>query len=713
MRKNKILFSDLNGGITIFLSIIMLFIFALIGTLVESARVSAANIRLAQTTRISINSVFSEYAEEVFRDYGIFLLWKDENEIITEVSKYLNKNINYKDDFIQKSNDLLGIRINQIKLSDVKYASNHRGEDMANQIYDYMKYRIAGDAIDLLLEKCNLLSQGEKVQEFFDKINDCTEKFNRIEESVADIKKKVDQIKDMAGQPKEYLAELREKLNGIQQIDREMALKRDQGKIGEEEKGQELIMKDQLFEEFKQTYTVYNDSWNLLSRYLSEINEATDIYYQSVYESTELIKNLYNDLEEKRESLDSEAYETLKNEVQELENQVSNQNTDAYRVKENHFHATEYFNGMQSASEKMIQIKNDMNGILYNNLMFNQLDSNKDYVKCFLSELEEAQLIYQNVDIRKLEINYYVQEAKKNENNLLDHVKKIMNNGWLSIITDNISEKKVDNSFLSENFAHIRSHNTIWCTLSVMEQSIRKALMGQYILDFFHCYTDKNEIKKENGLLDYEVEYILGGFQNDKENLSYVGKKIVSIREGFNLIYLFKNADCREEAYLMAVALVGFTGMPLVIRLTQLLVLGAWAYAESLMDVKDLLNGYGVKLFKSESDWNLSLDSLWRLTEQNSKNKNSNSGFTYKDYLRLLLFIENTGKQTAGIMDMIQLNISNQYNDLFRIDQCVLGVTVKIECRVECLFTALAFVKQLIVNQNSDFTISSKISYCY
>lgn len=59
----------------------------------------------------------------------------------------------------------------------------------------------------------------------------------------------------------------------------------------------------------------------------------------------------------------------------------------------------------------------------------------------FLSELEEAQLIYQNVDIRKLEINYYVQEAKKNENNLLDHVKKIMNNGWLSIITDNISEK--------------------------------------------------------------------------------------------------------------------------------------------------------------------------------------------------------------------------------------------------------------------------------
>ena len=96
MKKNITLFTGFNGGITISLSIIMLFIFALIGTLVESARVSAANLRLAQNTRISVNSVFSKYAKEVFRDYGIFLLWKDENEIITEVSNYLNKNINYK-----------------------------------------------------------------------------------------------------------------------------------------------------------------------------------------------------------------------------------------------------------------------------------------------------------------------------------------------------------------------------------------------------------------------------------------------------------------------------------------------------------------------------------------------------------------------------------------------------------------------------------------
>lgn len=706
MKKDINLLSDFNGGITIFLSLIMLFIFALLGTLIESARVSAANVRLTQSTRISLNSVFSEFAEEVFRDYGIFILWKDESEIIEEINKYLNKNINYKDDFIQKNSDLLGIKIGKIEITDIKYVSNNRGEDLADQIYEYMKYRIAGDAVNLLLDKCNLLSQGEKIQEFFDKVNDCSEKFNEIEESVADIKKKVDQIKEMAVQPKEYLAELKEKLNYIQQIDREPV-------SSEEESGQRSVKKDQIFEEFKELYTVYKDNCNSLSNCLAEIKSKTDIYDQAVRESAELIQKLYVDLENKKEVIDTEAYEILKNEVRALEAQVSDQNIDAYRVKVNASYVTDYFNKMQLASEKMTQINNNMNGILYNNLMFSQLDANIDYTGCFLSELEEVRLIYENFDIKNLEINYFVEETKKSEDNLLEYIKRIMSDGWLTIITEDISEKTVEDLQLSENLAEVRSNTTIWKDLSYTEQSIRKALMGQYVLDFFHCYTDKNEINKANGILDYEIEYILGGFQNDKENLSYVGKRIVLIREGFNLIYLFKNAACRKEAYMLAVTLVGFTGMPLVIRLTQLLVLGAWAYAESLMDTRDLLNGYGVKLFKSESDWNLSLDSIWRIFDQNSKNKNSNTGLTYKDYLRFLLFIENTGKQTAGIMDMVQININNRYNDSFDIGRCVLGITVKIECRVNRLFTSLAFVKKLISDRRSIFEISSEIIYCY
>ena len=87
---------NVDGGITVFLSIIILVIFALIGTLIESARISVAKTRVGQATYISLNSVFSEYAKEVFDDYGILLLWESEDKFKVKLSDYLEKNLHNK-----------------------------------------------------------------------------------------------------------------------------------------------------------------------------------------------------------------------------------------------------------------------------------------------------------------------------------------------------------------------------------------------------------------------------------------------------------------------------------------------------------------------------------------------------------------------------------------------------------------------------------------
>lgn len=712
MKKNIKINTDKDGAITIFFSIIMLFIFALIGTLIESARVSVADARIAQVSQLSLNSVFSEYAEEVFNDYGIFLLWEDEQEIISKFDEYLNKNINYRSDFIQKHNELLDIKIKKRELSDINYITNNNGEDMANQIYHYMKYKIAGDVVNVLLDKCNLLSQGGKVKEFFDKVNDCAEKFIEVENSVSDIKKAVDKVKEMEVQPKEYIDKMKNKLNKIKQIDGNTVLQQQRGEYSSFDAEQDRIQKDNLFEEFKSIYTAYQKDLNQLNKLLTTVNNKSNTYFQSVEDSAKLLHNLKQDLEKEKEIIDNEMYEIIEKEVQELDNQIENQKIDAYKVRENYSNTAEYCNQMESASEKTAQIDTNMEGILYNNLMFSQLDSNVNYVDCFLTELEEAELCYEKTNINILGVQYDVKEVTKSDNNILEFIQNIMDSGWLSIITDNISEKKIENSMFSELHSNIRKNDHIWNNLSHTERAIRKALMGQYILDYFTCYTDKTEIEKESKSLDYEMEYILGGYKNDRENLNYVVNKVIIIREGFNLIYLFKNMECREEAYLLAVSLVGFTGMPLVIRLTQLLIMGAWAYAESLLDVRDLLNGYSVKILKSESDWNLSLNEIGKIADKDS-GKKSNNGLCYKEYLRFLLFMESTGKQTSGIMDIIQLNIKNRYNDNFDISQCILAVTAKIECRVERLFTSLGFIKQVILDNTSEFMFCLKISYSY
>lgn len=712
MEKNRKTKTDKAGAITIYLSIIMLFIIALIGTLIESARVSVADARVAQVSQLSLNSVFSEYAEEVFNDYGIFLLWEDEQEIISRFDEYLNKNINYRSDFIQKHNELLNIKIKKRELSDIDYITNNNGEDMANQIYQYMKYKIAGDVVNVLLDKCNLLSQGEKVKEFFDKVNVCAEKFIEVENSVSDIKKAVDKVKEIEVQPKEYIDRLKDKLNRIKQMDGNAVLQQQRGEYTSFDAEQDRIQKDNLFEEFKSIYIAYQKDLNQLNKLLTNVNNASNTYFQSVEDSTKLLHNLKQDLAREKEIIDNEMYEIIEKEVQELDNQIANQKIDAYKVRENYSNTTDYCNQMKSASEKTAQTDTNMEGIIYNNLMFSQLDSNVNYADCFLNELEKAGLCYEKTNINILGVQYDIKEVTKSDNNILKFIQNIMDGGCLSIITDNISEKKIENSMFSELHSGIRKNDHIWNDLSNTERAIRKALMGQYILDYFTCYTDKTGIEKESKPLDYEMEYILGGYKNDRENLTYVVNKVITIREGFNLIYLFKNTKCREEAYLLAVSLVGFTGIPLVIRLTQLLIMGAWAYAESLVDMRDLLKGYSVKILKSESDWNLSLNEIGKIVDKDT-GKKSNNGLCYKEYLRFLLFMGSIGKQTSGVMDIIQLNIKNRYNDNFDISQCILAVTAKIECRVERLFTSLGFIKRIILDNTSEFIFYSEITYSY
>ena len=68
----------------------------------------------------------------------------------------------------------------------------------------------------------------------------------------------------------------------------------------------------------------------------------------------------------------------------------------------------------------------------------------------------------------------------------------------------------------------------------------------------------------------------------DKENLAAVAAELLLLRSGMNLLYLLGNAEKNAQAELLAVLLVGFTGMHGIIKVTQLLILVVWAQAEGI-----------------------------------------------------------------------------------------------------------------------------------
>ena len=71
---------------------------------------------------------------------------------------------------------------------------------------------------------------------------------------------------------------------------------------------------------------------------------------------------------------------------------------------------------------------------------------------------------------------------------------------------------------------------------------------------------------------------------------------------------MFLDTGKQAEAEALAAALAGFTGIYPLVKLVKGILLGAWAFAEAVSDVRILYQGGQVPLVKTGKDWRLSLE---------------------------------------------------------------------------------------------------------
>ena len=135
-----------------------------------------------------------------------------------------------------------------------------------------------------------------------------------------------------------------------------------------------------------------------------------------------------------------------------------------------------------------------------------------------------------------------------------------------------------------------------------------------YLIDKFGNAANK----KKNTVLDYEMEYLLGGKASDKDNLEYVIGRIRILRFAVNYGYLLTDKDMQMEVDTLATTLSAVFLSPEIGPVIKHALLLAWAYGESLTDVKTLLAGKKVPAVKSKESWNLTLDGLLELAKNRS-----------------------------------------------------------------------------------------------
>ncbi|MDE6386571.1 MAG: hypothetical protein K2L82_02050 [Lachnospiraceae bacterium] len=174
----------------------------------------------------------------------------------------------------------------------------------------------------------------------------------------------------------------------------------------------------------------------------------------------------------------------------------------------------------------------------------------------------------------------------------------------------------------------------------------------------------------DKSLLKYQLEYILAGKDTDWQNLEYVAKRLLKWREAANVLYILTDSTKIAEAEAMALALTAVCLCPELAEPVKYTILFAWAYVESLQDVKTLLAGGRVPIFKTASDWKTGLNSIKNVRGSLTDDEGGR-GLSYQDYLQIMLFLQNKDTRTFRAMDIMEMDIRRTPgNTAFRLDAC-------------------------------------------
>ena len=234
-----------------------------------------------------------------------------------------------------------------------------------------------------------------------------------------------------------------------------------------------------------------------------------------------------------------------------------------------------------------------------------------------------------------------------------------------------------------------------------------RVMFGQYLLQHFSSFQNPDA----QCALQYQVEYVIGGSAQDRENLKAVAGKILGLREVQNLIALISDQTKMQQALEAATALAGFTGNPAIIQVVQLAVLGVWAFVESVLDVRLLLEGGKVPFVKDSVSWTSDLFALGQYVSPEVKARDSESGISYQDYLRVLLAVvsvKDLGLRACDVLE-IKLNGSEPYANV-RMDHMIYQMEAECTCQGRPVFFGLFFQEARLMPSYS-FTKKVKLSY--
>lgn len=468
------------------------------------------------------------------------------------------------------------------------------------------------------------------------------------------------------------------------------------------------------------TLLVINSTLDIIDELIGMQNEVTNHILD--YE-----KLLY----EKKEQINNKLYEGLLDELHFLNKYKKNNNSTG----------TYYNYDFDKMKETLLKDKS----ILLNVINYKQLKINSSNALWneFMVGVNTINSYIKSYSHANLYFDYSSFTVQRENKTLLHSINQLFENGAMGLLPfekEEFSQKEIrgdelpsylrgidNNSYLYDITALLKdinsrgSNNFIIEVLTEFSKNIsgidsytngselaKYLLFQEYLTDHFDNF-EKKDMNNDFREHYYEIEYILTGNNSDYSNLKGVIMKILLIRIMMNLISLISDSQKSSEAKVLALGLVGFSGLPALISITKTLVLVIWAFTESLVDITALLNGLEIPFYKNSKNIQVKLNDIYHINKSYIKNKAVNLkedtsiiGISYEDYLKLFLYIERHENKVYRSLDLIQLNLQAKYEETFYIKNCLYGLGINTRLKLKKQFITLPFVSK-ILSPNSTF----------
>lgn len=302
-----------------------------------------------------------------------------------------------------------------------------------------------------------------------------------------------------------------------------------------------------------------------------------------------------------------------------------------------------------------------------------------------------------------------VEESQKSAEDtsfdFIEEIKNLESKGVLSqVMTDEtnlsnqafVTEENVSNRQLLEGTGSISSVT-----------AVERTLFQYYLVKHFSCYGEK---KHEAGM-DYELEYVLCGCSSDKENLVKTVECLLAVREVENLISISMDSHKVSEVKAMAAAASTVILHPELEELISYGIMAAWAYVESVLDVRLLLRGGKVPLMKTSAEWTSDIREIHRYFDTEIKAKDCEKGISYKGYLFALLTLKNQKEIAFRSLDLMEesLHQNKDYSGA-KLDHFLVEASLEVSTKAMPIFLPFIPLYQADFS-NYEFVVKRRMSY--